>query len=153
MSKIKTDVTDLASKLASSFSIDKASGKAEVTGDPFKEHMPEGLTEEAVKQVDDYRYTFVAATGKAVGEAAIAAMAKNKKLESVEGTFNIGGKSEVTHQILQSKPVFNPSTKETGTKYGAMTTVVKTSLDNQKTGQIGAVRASIGELAVEKLAG
>lgn len=152
MSKIKTEVTELATKLASSFNIDKTSGKTEVTGDPFKDNMPEGLTEEAVKQVDDYRYTFVAATGKAIGEAAIAAMTGNKKLESVEGTFNLGGKSEVTHQILKSKEVFNPSTKETGTKYGAMTTVVKTTLDNQKVGQIGAVRASIGELAVQQLA-
>lgn len=152
MSKIKDEVSSLADKLGKSFTIDKASGKAEVAGDPFKDHMPEGMTDDQIKQVDDYRYTFIAATGKAVGEAAVAAMASNKKLEAVEATFSIGNKAEATHEVLREKKVFNPSTKEETTKYGAMTTKVKTVLDNQKTGQIGAVRSSIGELAVSKLA-
>lgn len=152
MSKIKDEVSSLAEKLGKSFTIDKSSGKAEVSGDPFKENMPEGITEEQIKSVDDYRYTFIAATGKAVGEAAVSAMASNKKLEAVEAAFGIGNKAEVTHEVLRTKTVFNPSTKEETTKYGAMTTKVKTVLDNQKTGQIGAVRASIGELAVSKLA-
>lgn len=149
MSNIKAEIVELADKLTKTFAIDKANGNVTVTGDPFTDNLPEGVTLDQIKAVDDCRYNFIAASGKALGDAAVAAMLKHKTIDTVVGTFSLGGKNEVSHEILRAKEVFNPSSKEMMVKHGAMTTTVKTVLNNQKTGQVGAVRASIGELALK----
>lgn len=152
MSKVKSEVVEFGTKLAESFTIQKNGENATVVHkdgiDPFAENLPAGTTLKHFEEMDGYRALYTAATGYAQGEAAVKAMLKDKEISNVVGTFNMGGKTEVTHHIERSKPVFNPKTSETGTKFGAMTTVVKTALSNQKTGQVGAVRSHIGELAL-----
>lgn len=152
MSKIKPEIESLATKLLKTFEV-KVEGELGTVihkegVDAFSDNLPEGQTLKAFEEMDNYRYTYTAATGHAQGQRAIELMNKQKGLNSVTGTFNMGGKTEATHEIVRSKPVFNPKSGETSEKFGAMTTVVKTALGNQKIGQIGAVRAHIGELAL-----
>lgn len=151
MSKIKPEITQFADKVAAALTINK-DGIGEIKGDPYHDNMPEDLTPEIATKVRDYNTTFIAGTGLAFGNAAIAAMASNKKLDSLEMKFPAGGKDSVVHSITRESQSRNPSTGDTITKHGRMTTTHEVHGSSQKVGQLSAIRAQIGDLAVEKLA-
>lgn len=147
---IKTEITAMAEKLAGSIKVQK-DGVTEVSGDPYIDNLPEGLDKETVVKVSDYNTTFIAGSGLAFGQAAVAAMASNKKLEEASGTFKMVGKDAVTHTVQRERESRNPSTGDKILKLGAMTTTHEVHGSSQKVGQLGAVRTHIGQLATEKL--
>lgn len=147
---IKQEVAALAEKLAGSIKVAK-DGTTEVSNNPFIDNLPEGLTEEIVTNVANYNTAFIAGSGLAFGQAAIDAMASNKKLDEASVTFKMVGKDSVTHTVQRSRDSRNPSDGSTITKLGAMTTSHEVHGSSQKVGQLGAVRSEIGKLAIEKL--
>jgi hypothetical protein len=147
---VKKEITDLADKLGSSIKVQK-DGTTEVSGNPYVEHLPDGLTEETVTKVQDYNTAFIAGSGLAFGKAAVASMVSNKKMEEATATFNMIGKDAVTHTVQRERETRNPKDGSTGVKLGAMTTVHEVHGSSQKVGQLGAVRTQIGQLATEKL--
>jgi UPF0288 family protein (methanogenesis marker protein 3) len=148
--EVKTEIVDLAKKLEDTIKIDSKKGNTEVTGDPFKENLPDGLSMDTVAAVKDYNTTFVAASSMAFGNLAIEAMTKNKSLEQANVSFGMGGRDSVEHTFIRQKDVRNVKTGETMQKFGSMTTTMEIHAGNQKAGQLGAVRAQLSELATER---
>lgn len=148
---IKTEVAELAEKLSSTFKIEK-DGTTVVSGDPYVDNLPEGISKDTVSKVQDYNTAFIAGSALAFGQAAIASMASNKKLDQATGTFTMVGKDIVTHSVQRERSARNPADGETIVKLGAMTTVHEVYGSSKKIGQLGAVYKQIGQLATEKLA-
>lgn len=67
MSKISKEVVDLASKISDSIGYNSDTATVEGVEKLYLTYLPEGVTPEHVKLLDDYRATFLPATMMAVG--------------------------------------------------------------------------------------
>lgn len=116
--------------------------------------LPEGLTPNQVDMLRSHDTNFVAAATKVTGELAIQAMAKDKGVALVTGTFGMMGDISATPTIMREK-TFQPPPKADGTPstpvthYGYTTTVVTNSATSGK--QYKAVVANLRQDAAELL--
>lgn len=108
----------LSDSILKDISVDKETG----IGNPgeknvFEKNLPSTLTMENVKNVNDYTRDFVTASIHAAGQASVAAMAGNKKLEKVEFTFPLEGRDKMEVGFARSQSVTNSLTQKTDTYY------------------------------------
>ena len=144
----------LADKLQSDIET-AVSSKGNIDNSLYESNLPEGITKEVDNAVREYRQQFHHATGLAYGRAMVAAAAKDKKIE--EGTISIGmgGKDVIEHHFKRREEFTNRMDKDnpqTVVKYGHMTTKLTIAGTSGSSGQLAAVRKTIGALAAEKLA-
>ena len=147
---LKPGVKTLAAALVSGITV-KNDGTTEVQKDLYTKNLPEGLTEETVKSVSDYNNTFVAAGAYAVGELAVAAMAKHKTVDSVSAEIHMTGRDHINYTVHRQKEYPNPAGGDKIVKKG----VVDASLHIQggvtKSGQLKVSRELIAEMAMKAL--
>ncbi len=150
MASLKQSTLDLAELIQKELKYDKDSHT--ISGDDvYTKHIPDGLTEDIIDQVDGYNTTFIAASARAVGNIAVEHMAKSKTLDSVTAQFDMGKHNHITHEVLREKNFPNPA--DTGnpiTKHGAIFSVYKVYA-GRNAGELKKVRAEIEEMAKEKL--
>lgn len=89
-------------------------GVAQAGDGVYNECLPEGLTPEVVQQVSDYTTVFVASGMEAAGNASLAAMKKDKKLDSVSVNLPLGAFGQADYVIHRSKEVTIPPTEKGG---------------------------------------
>ena len=85
----------------------------------------------------------------------VPAFEKDKKLAEGSISIGMGGKDVIEHHIKRQEDFVNRMDKDnpqTVTKYGHMTTKLSISGTSGTSGQLAAVRKTIGALAAEKLA-
>lgn len=125
--------------------INDKDGTVEVSGDPFKENLPEGVTMQMVKNVEKYNADFVAGSVDALGTAYSEALKKNPNIESVEATIKTTGRNSVDIRIeKQHTFVHNlKGEKEEVVRYGHTVASYNTVADRSKSGNLKLVRDSI----------
>ena len=89
-------------------------GTAQAGDGVYNECLPEGLTPETVQQVSDYTTVFVASGMEAAGSVALAAMKKDKKLESVSVNLPLGAFGQADCSVFRNKEVTIPPTEKGG---------------------------------------
>ncbi len=89
-------------------------GVAQASDTVYNENLPEGLTPETVQQVSDYTTVFVASGMEAAGNASLAAMKKDKKLDSVSVNLPLGAFGQADYVVHRSKEVTIPPTEKGG---------------------------------------
>lgn len=137
---------------ASLVGIETGNGTSE--GDVFNATLPEGLTPDTVEAVNNHVTTFVASGMEAVGNAALAAMKKDKKLDIVNANIGLGAFGSADYGVHRNKEITIPpaekgGTPEKGFQPGASSVKV-TFQAGKNSGLLGKARTAIKEQAAEQ---
>jgi hypothetical protein len=124
--------------------------KAALAEDSFTANMPEGITPELDKAVQNYRSNFRAAGVHSLGMASVKKMTDDKSVKTVEGTIAMGAEGTTTVLVERSHAYTNRmGDKPTEViKYGQTTVAIQLN-DTPKTGQLNLARRHIGAAAAE----
>lgn len=119
----------------------------------YNDCLPEDLSPETVQKVSDYTTVFVASGMEAAGNAALAAMKKDKKLESVSVNLPMGAFGQTDYVIHREKEVTIPPSEKGGEatkeiQYGSNRCNV-TFIAGKNSGLLGKARDAIKEQATE----
>jgi hypothetical protein len=145
--KISQEVQDLSKKIKDQIKLD--GDKVTVPADLYVTTLSEGLTEDTVKAVQKHNSTFFPAVTLAVGDIAVAAMKKDKKLEVVTGEFKMVGRDHFDVTINRTKEARNPSNGETITKYGSVSATMTTHSAQVSRGEMSHVKTHLQEAALK----
>lgn len=151
--KISQAVIDLSANLRNGIKIEVAkdgTATATVTEGLYKANLPEDLVEAADK-LHEHNSNFLTAAAKAVGEAAVDAMSKNKSCEHVEAVVPLLGKDTFTVGLdrVKSYPVPGGKEGEKVTQYGVINTKLDTVSARPNVGMMKLVRKEINEAALK----
>ena len=80
----------------------------ESKGSVFEETLPEGLTPEVVKKVNDHVTDFVAAGYVAFAQHSADVMANNKDINETTGTIGTGALGDITYSFDREKTINPP---------------------------------------------
>ena len=158
MSDVKQSVIDLAAKLQAQMTLGEA-GIVEVPKDLFAQTLPEAITLDAVKLIQDHTNDLVAATAEALGNLAIPAFKADEKLEQLSVEFGCGVDS-LAGTIQRSKEYPAGGIPKEGeardpnatvTKYGIVSMKYGVNAHANK-GTLKKVRDGINKRAAEALA-
>lgn len=147
--EVKDTTQALAKKMKPLIKINDK-GTATIEKDYYATHLPDGVTVEAVKALQDYNTEIVAAGALALGELAVETMKKDKELKVVELQIPTIGKDHFDFRVDRSYPSRNPSTGESTEKFGRVS-VSHTTYATEKKGQFNAVRSHLADLAMKAL--
>lgn len=128
-------------------------GVAQAGDTVYNDCLPEDLTPEVVQKVSDYTTVFVASGQEAAGNAALAALKKDKKLESVSVNLPMGAFGQTDYTIHRSKEVTIPPAEKGGEatkeiQYGVNRCNVS-FVAGKNSGLLAKARDSIKESATE----
>lgn len=104
--EVSADIKALAEKIKAGISIDKTTGIGTETGGAgklFKQNLPEGITQDMVKSVNDYTSDFVAAVTLAAGELSIDALKNNKDLEKCKTKVRTMNRNVVETSVARGR--------------------------------------------------
>jgi hypothetical protein len=147
--EIKSDIVSLSKTLKGKITIGE-NGVAVVEPGTYVALLPEGISEDSVKQLQSFHSELAAAATLATGELAVPYMRKNKGVASVELSIPMVGKDALDVSIKREKTVINPSTKEHSTVYGAATAGF-TVYSTRPRGEMAKVKSHLAELAMKAL--
>lgn len=145
--KISPEVQALAKKITSQIKLEGDS--VTVPADLYVTTLPDTLTEEQVKAVQAHNSNFFPAATLAVGDLAVAAMKKDKKLEAVSGAFKMVGRDHFDITVNRSKESRNPATGETTTNFGVISASMVTHGAKASRGEMSHVKAHLQEAALK----
>lgn len=80
----------------------------ESKGSVFEETLPEGLSPEVVKKVNDHVTDFVAAGYVAFAQHSADVMASNKEINETQGTISTGALGDITYSFDRQKTINPP---------------------------------------------
>lgn len=158
MSDVKQSVIDLAAKLQAQMTLGEA-GIVEVPKDLFAQTLPEALTLDTIKLVQDHTNDLVAATAEALGNIAISAFKADEKLEQLSVEFGCGVDS-LAGTIQRSKEYPAGGIPKEGEARDPNATITKFGIVSMKygvnahanKGTLKKVRDGINKRAAEALA-
>lgn len=153
-SKIPAEVIELSKKLAKGLTI-KVDGNVattEISGNPYKENLPEGLTEENLEAVQKYNSTFYAAATHAFGDTALASLKKAKSVDKVTAEFPLHGKDVFSVGFKREDTFTVPGTGEKGTNYGVISAKLETYEARANRGVIKHIRDELSAKALAAFA-
>jgi hypothetical protein len=95
-------------------------GAATIAADAYVKSLPEGVTMEVVKSIQDHNANFFPAATKAFGEKAIDAMKENSSLSQLDLSVPMVGDDTLDVTFKQSYEHMDMKTKEMTTSYGGV---------------------------------
>jgi len=114
MSKpISTEIKDLADQIAKGITF--KDGKVEVDANTYVQTLPESISVEQAKAIHKHHSNFFPAATLALGNVALEAMKKDKKLEQVTAEFPMIEKDRFEVTIERRREFPNPQDKEKST--------------------------------------
>ncbi len=151
MKEVSEEVKKLADVIATKMSYNPEANMYSADKDAFKECIPESLTEQLIREVNDYQTNYVAAAGLAFGEAAIRTLKSDSKLDRVNGEFSMHGRNKAEFVLDRSRTYDNRlGDGEKVQKFGVLSTTyhVKTG---RNVGDLAAIKAHLNEMAAKAL--
>lgn len=152
MSEIKQDTLDLAKTLKGAITIGE-NGVATIKEGTYVENLPEGLTEDHVKQLQGYHSALGAAGTLALGELGVPYLKKHKEVDRIELTVPAVGKDTLDFTFDRQKVVTVPKKdgpNEEKTVYGA-STFRHSEYSTRPRGELSKVKDHLYELAAKQL--
>lgn len=158
MSEVKQAILDLAATIKPMFTLAE-NGVVVASDDLYEKTLPEGVTVDQIKAIQQHNTALVAATAMAVGELSVDAFKADKDLQRVSAEFSaVGDKISATVTRSREYPaggipkegeVRDPNAKIT--KYGVIDAGYEV-VSNGNKGELKKVRAHIAALAASVLA-
>lgn len=136
--------------VAKTLQIDESTGVGTVSKETYEQTLPEGITIDTVKTLQEHNGYFIAAASKALGEAAIPVLKKNAELEKVTLSIPVGHKDQINIDFQRSRQVPDRESNGTKTKHG----VLMASYDmygSKSVGDLKKVKTELAEAALKAL--
>lgn len=146
----KDAIQTLATQLKGQFEV--KDGKITVAENAYVGTLPEGLTEDMVKAVQNHNQVFYPAVTQAFGETAIEAMKKDKKLEQLTVEVPLVGHDHFDLTLNRSRTFPNPAGGDPIQKWGVVNAQLVTQAARANRGDMNSVRDHLSALALEQLA-
>lgn len=124
--ELSEEIKNLSALISKGIEIDRETGTAPENKDLFSANLPEGISIDTVKAINNYQRNFIVAGRHAVGMKAVEVLASNKKLEEVNVVIPLEGRDRVEYITKRSEPYKYSITGEEGVHYG--NTSVKVSM-------------------------
>jgi hypothetical protein len=147
--EIKSDILELSKTLKGKIKIGE-NGVATVEEGTYVSLLPEGVTEDSARKLQNLHSELAAAATLATGELAIPYLKKNKDVASVNLSIPMIGKDSLDVNIKREKVVTNPQSKEQSTVYGAVTAGFSV-YSTRPRGEMLKVKSHLAELAMKAL--
>lgn len=144
--ELKPATLSLAEQLRKHLEVDHKTGAMAFAANTYVDVLPEGITAETIKKINDHHSTLAAAGTLVVGEAGVGVMKKIKSLDRVEATLPMVGKDAVKFSFQRERQVNVPGQKgqpnTTKTVYGASNAQFEMYADHP-VGELRKVRESL----------
>lgn len=149
---LKAETLELSKKILDNVEIDSKTGKGVEKENCFLQNLPATVTEEAVKDLEDYRTTYSSAATHAFGSLSIQALEKNADLSKTEIdlSFGVKDKLELSFDRSRSYPNTIAGNGEKIVKFGVVTAGV-TMAATHNAGELKKVKNLLGQLAFDAL--
>ncbi len=148
--KHKANILAISAILAKGLTIGK-DGAAVLSEEAISQTLPEGLTEETVKAVFNYRDDLFVGSLHALSDPAVKALAKDKKLEAVTLEFKLANDT-LSHGIERERLTGMPGGEKKPT-YGYTTSKYEVQGANKGRGELKKVHTHIKNLAADAALG
>jgi len=148
--KFKGTTTAISEVLAKGLTIGK-DGIAVLSEDAIEAALPEGVTLESIKVHHDLRDALIAGSLHALGDPAINALKKDKKLDSVSLSFKVANDT-VSHVVERSRLTGMPG-GEKKEQFGFATSKYEVQGSSKNRGELKKVHTLIKSLAAEAALG
>lgn len=157
MSEVKQAVQDLAAKIKPMLTL-ADNGVVLAQADLYEKSLPEGITADQIKAIQQHNTVLVAASALAVGEIAVDAFKADKELQRVTSEFSAVG-DKISTAVIRSREypaggipkegeVRDPNAKIV--KFGVIEAAYEVSSNGNK-GDLKKVRTHISALALAAL--
>lgn len=130
LDKISAEVKTLSSKVKEAITID--GNLASVPKDLYKDTLPEGMTLEQVKTVQEHNLNFADAVTLALGEKGLEHLKDNTDIDNLSLTVNIGH-DRVNSEFRRHRQYRNPADNSTFEKYGVADTKYVSGINGKRT--------------------
>lgn len=148
--EIKAEIVQLADKIKKEITIDGSTGVATVPKELYANTLPDGLTVDTIKQLQDHNSQFAAASYMALGEASIPVMKKHKDLDRSTLDIPTVGKDHFSLTFDRSGEVRAPGGGDPKTVYGTGR-VAFNMYGTKNRGELSKVRDMLSEKAAAAL--
>jgi NADPH-dependent glutamate synthase beta subunit-like oxidoreductase len=150
--EIKKEVVEMAALIKADLKIDASTGVGVTSAALYEQLLPEGLTMDQVKALQDHNSTVFAAAALAVGESSIPLMKDNKDLEKVTAEILVGHKDKIKINFDRERSFPDQQTKGTITKMGQVN-IGYDMYGTKNRGEVTKVKNFLTEMALEALGG
>jgi hypothetical protein len=148
MSQIDQKVQEITEAIADKATFEN--GVITFDKDTYQSTLPEDISFDTIKKVDDHNRRFAAALTNHVGNVAIEAMEKDKDLKQVSGQVK-GGAITFGAVTQREGTVRNPTSGEVTTTKGPTRTTIKHTASKGASGYLKTVKNALAEKAAEVL--
>lgn len=137
---------DLAVKIKDNLEASGSTIKEKEERKPYYENLPEGITEEQVKELSKYNAKYMTAAHVAVGEVAAEIMLKNNSIDQVRAEVGFFGPHDSISFTIDREKVYQNHLSSDGPKEVVKNLVITSSADIQSARGISlkAVREAMG---------
>lgn len=146
----KNQIDALAADLKGQIEI--KDGAATIAADAYVKALPDGITVDIVKQIQDHNAVFYPAVTKAFGEAAIEAMKADKALESLDLSVPMVGDDKFDVNFKRSYEHMDMATKEMKTSYGGLSASLTVQAARHNRGAMSTIKNELKAAALAAFA-
>lgn len=146
----KNQIDALATELKGQIEI--KDGAATIAADAYVKTLPSDIPLETVKKLQEHNTVFWPAVTKAFGEAAIEAMAADKKIESLDLSVPMVGDDKWDINFKRSYEHMDMSTKEMKTSYGGVSASLTVQGARHNRGAMSSVKSDLKAKAMAQFA-
>lgn len=150
--KISIETRELADNIKKGIIVDTQKGTFTSEDGLYYKLLPEGLTEEVVKQAHNYDNKFISASVLGIGELALEAFTANSDINKFTGSISTIDKDHIDITTTRSRTINNELTKGVDvTTYGVTRATVHREATQDK-GETGHILDEIKEAFKAKFA-
>lgn len=146
----KNQIDALATELRPQIEI--KDGVATIAADAYVKTLPSDIPVETVKKLQEHNTVFWPAVTKAFGEAAIEAMAADKKLEVLDLSVPMVGEDKWDINFKRSYEHMDMSTKEMKTSFGGVSASLTVQAARHNRGAMSAIKTELKAAALAAFA-
>lgn len=146
----KNQIDALATTLGEQIEIKE--GAATIAADAYVKSLPEGLTLETVKALQEHNAVFFPAVTKAFGEKSIETMKTDTKIEQLDLSVPMVGDDKFDVTFKKSYEHMDMATKEMKTSYGGISASLTIQAARHNRGAMSAIKNEMKAKALEAFA-
>lgn len=143
----------LKPQLSATLNAEKDSAVISLADNAYVGTLPEGITAELLKKIDEHNAIFLPAATKAFGELSIEQMKENKALASTHAGFAMTDDKTFQLSMMREKQFRNPQGDTPIIKHGYITAAVESTEASTKRGALKSVCDDIAEQTLKALMG
>lgn len=152
LEKISPEVLEMSAKIVPALTIDVEKESGVISAELYAQLLPEGLTMDLAKQLQDHHSVLYPALAHAVGTTVTPLMAEHAELKKVVVEMKAVGKDNIVVNFDRERTFADNTTKGTITKAGQVN-IAHNTYGTKNRGEVTKVKGFLTALAFESLSG